>query len=94
MELIAGKNVKAVLYQGRMSHLATEALFESGIPNFPAGELKIHRLGDFAVVDRENLNRLISRWRKETFRIIDLHKSEMVQNLLDEYKINRMKDQN
>lgn len=64
-ELLIEKSLKAIIVMTPMSHLAKEKFLEVGIPVISATDSDIRRVGEFAVVEKKKLEKLIFESQKE-----------------------------
>ena len=64
-ELLIEKSLKAIMVMTPMSHLAKEKFLEVGIPVISATDSDIRRVGEFAVIEKKKLEKLIFESQKE-----------------------------
>lgn len=81
-DLVISKGIRAVVTQNEMSHAAEKRFVNMGIPIIPTKDVNIHRIADFAVVDRSILDRAIQKWHENARKI----RTEKVESLILEYK--------
>ncbi|WP_297417777.1 DUF460 domain-containing protein [Thermococcus sp.] len=90
-ELVAN-GIRAVITEGPLPHPVAEVLREAHVPFFFSEELDVKRVDEFAVVERETLEKaiegLLERWTKED----EEREAERLLRLVDEYRIERVKE--
>ena len=84
--------IKAVVYLGEMSHMAADAFIELGIPAFRADELSIKMSDEIAVVDAKLFEMKMEEWRKEYGLLMKKQRERWVEELVDQYRMERERE--
>lgn len=88
----AEKRVRAVIHEGKMSHMALKEFERRGIPLFSAEEVEIEMTEDVGIVDRASFEEKLKQWRfRKELREAE-RKSKMLEEVLEEYREERSKD--
>ncbi|WP_297458883.1 DUF460 domain-containing protein [Thermococcus sp.] len=86
------KGIKALITERPLPQTVSEVLREAHLPFFLSEELDVKRVDEFAVVERETLERaigeLLEKWRRED----EEREAERFLRLVDEYRIERKKE--
>jgi len=91
-EELVGRGIKALITEKPLPEPVREVLREAHVPFFTSEELDVKRVDEFAVVERETLEKaieeLLKRWAEE-----DREKeAEKFLKLVEEYRIERIKE--
>ncbi|NJE11006.1 DUF460 domain-containing protein [Thermococcus sp. MAR1] len=91
-EELVEKGIRALITEKPVPEPVAEVLREAHVPFFTSEELDVKRVDEFAVVERETLEKaideLLARWEEE-----DKEKeAERLLRLVEEYRIERMKE--
>ncbi|WP_297523571.1 DUF460 domain-containing protein [Thermococcus sp.] len=91
-EELVEKGIKALITERPLPGPVKEVLREAHVPFFTGQELDVKRVDEFAVVERETLERaigeLLSRWEKEDRE----REAERFLKLVEEYRIERERE--
>ncbi|NJE02058.1 DUF460 domain-containing protein [Thermococcus sp. JdF3] len=91
-EELVGKGIRALITEKPVPEPVAEVLREAHVPFFTSEELDVKRVDEFAVVERETLERaidgLLEKWRLED----EKREAEKVLRLLEEYRLERKKE--
>jgi predicted RNase H-like nuclease (RuvC/YqgF family) len=91
-EELVGKGIRALITEKPLPGPVKEVLREAHLPFFTSDELDVKRVDEFAVVERETLERaideLLARWEEEDRE----REAERLLRLVEEYRIERMKE--
>ncbi|MFQ6087636.1 MAG: hypothetical protein ACE5K0_01870 [Candidatus Methanofastidiosia archaeon] len=88
----AEKRVRAVIHEGKMSHMALKEFERRGIPLFSAEEVEIEMTEDVGIVDRASFEEKLKQWRfRKELREAE-RKSKMLEEVLEEYREERLED--
>ena len=91
-EELVGRGIKALITEKPLPGPVREILREAHVPFFTSGELDVKRVDEFAVVERETLERaiaeLLERWEEED----RVREAERLLRLVDEYRLERKKE--
>lgn len=85
-ESLIERCVKAIMIMTPMSHLAKERFLEIGIPVISTTDADVKRVGEFAVVEKEKLERLIFISQKELEERRYEKTAEAFRRMIREYK--------
>lgn len=85
-ESLIERCVKAIMIMTPMSHLAKEKFLEVGIPVISTTDADVRRVGEFAVVEKEKLERLIFVSQKELEERRYEKTAEAFRQMVSEYK--------
>ncbi|MBS7287586.1 MAG: DUF460 domain-containing protein [Candidatus Freyarchaeota archaeon] len=83
------KGVKAVISKTAMSHLALEAFLEANIPVFFSDEVPIKQVDEFAIVDKNEFDALLSRYFEEKEKAEREEQKRRLEKLLETYRMER-----
>ena len=91
-EELVEKGIRAVISESPLPQSVAEVLREAHLPFFLSNELDVKRVDEFAVVERETLERaieeLLERWARED----EEREAERFLKLVEEYRIERIKE--
>jgi len=91
-EELVEKGIRALITEKPLPEPVREVLREAHLPFFTSEELDVKRVDEFAVVERETLERaieeLLVRWEEEDKE----REAERLFRLVEEYRIERMKE--
>ncbi|NJE76707.1 DUF460 domain-containing protein [Thermococcus sp. ES12] len=91
-EELVEKGIKALITEKPLPGPVRNVLREAHVPFFTGDELDVKRVDEFAVVERETLERaieeLLARWEEEDRE----REAERLLRLVEEYRIERMKE--
>lgn len=91
-EELVEKGIRALITEKPLPQTVKEVLREAHLPFFTRGELDVKRVDEFAVVERETLERaieeLLVRWEEEDRE----REAERFLRLVEEYRIERIKE--
>ncbi|MBP1911547.1 putative RNase H-like nuclease (RuvC/YqgF family) [Thermococcus stetteri] len=91
-EELVGREIRAIITEKPLPETVRKVFREAHVPFFTSEELDVKRVDEFAVVERETLERaigeLLERWRKED----EEREAERFLRLLEEYRIERAKE--
>ena len=91
-EELVEKGIRAIITEKPMPESVRKVLREAHVPFFTSEELDVKRVDEFAVVERETLEKaieeLLARWEEEDKE----KKAERLLRLVEEYRIERMKE--
>jgi len=92
VRMLADIGIWAAIYLGKMSHTADAAFIELGIPVFKAEDLDLRVAGEVALVDTNLFESAISKWNEEHGLKIKEKRKKWFDELVDEYRIVREKE--
>lgn len=92
VRMLAEIGIRAAIYFGKMSHTASDAFIELGIPAFKAEELDVRVTDEVALVDTNLFESAISKWNEEHGLKIKEKQKKWFDELVDEYRIAREKE--
>ncbi|WP_297494962.1 DUF460 domain-containing protein [Thermococcus sp.] len=91
-EELVEKGIRALITEKSLPEPVKEVLRDSHVPFFTSEELDVKRVDEFAVVERETLERaigeLLERWKEED----EEREAERFLKLVEEYRIERIKE--
>lgn len=91
-EELVEKGIRALITESPLPDPVREVLREAHVPFFTSEELDVKRVDEFAVVERETLERaikeLLERWKKED----EEKEAEKFLKLVEEYRIERIRE--
>ena len=91
-EELVEKGIRALITERPLPQPVAEVLREAHLPFFLSEELDVKRVDEFAVVERETLERaiaeLLERWKEEDRE----REAERLLRLVDEYRLERKKE--
>ncbi len=91
-EELVERKIRALITEKPLPHTVREVLREAHVPFFTSEELDVKRVDEFAVVERETLERaigeLLERWKEED----EEREAERFLKLVEEYRIERIKE--
>jgi len=91
-EELVEKGIRALITEKPVPEPVAEVLREAHVPFFLSEELDVKRVDEFAVVERETLERaigeLLEKWRKED----EEREAERLLHLVEEYRLERKKE--
>ncbi len=91
-EELVERGIKALITEKPLPGPVREVLREAHVPFFTSDELDVKRVDEFAVVERETLEgaieRLLERWKRED----EEREAEKFLKLVEEYRIERVKE--
>jgi len=93
VDLLAEKEVGAVIWEKGMPNTLREHFFERGIPVFSSDELPVQRIGGQGFVRPENLEAALARWREQMKVRQAERKAEWLEGMLQEYRVERRKEE-
>jgi predicted RNase H-like nuclease (RuvC/YqgF family) len=93
VDLLAEKEVGAVIWEKGMPHALREYFFERGIPVFSSDELAVQRIGSQAFVRPEDLEAALARWREQQKLRQAERKAEWLEGMMQEYRVERRKEE-
>lgn len=92
-DLLAEKEVGAVIWEKAMPNAVREHFFDRGIPVFSARELEVQRIGSQAFVRPEDLEVALARWREKMKVRQAERKTEWLEGMLQEYRVERRREE-
>jgi len=91
-EELVEKGIRALITENPLPEPVREVLREAHVPFFTSGELDVKRVDEFAVVERETLEKaieeLLARWEEEDKE----REAERLLRLVEEYRLERKKE--
>ncbi|NJE05544.1 DUF460 domain-containing protein [Thermococcus sp. M36] len=91
-EELVEKGIRALITEKPLPQTVAEVLREAHVPFFSSEELDVRRVDEFAVVERETLEgaiaELLEKWKRED----EEREAEKILRLVEEYRIERMKE--
>lgn len=91
-EELVEKGIRAIITEKPLPEVVKEVLREAHLPFFTSEELDVKRVDEFAVVERETLEKaieeLLARWEEEDRE----REAEKLLRLVEEYRIERAKE--
>lgn len=81
--------VKAVIAADKMSHLAEEEFEKNMVPVLDADELEMEIIDEFAVIDRDVLEKEIEKWKTKTEEKERKEEEKKLFKVMDEYRAQR-----
>ncbi|ASJ09830.1 hypothetical protein A3L12_00180 [Thermococcus sp. P6] len=91
-EELVEKGIRALITEKPLPGEVVEVLREAHVPFFTGEELNVKRVDEFAVVERETLERaieeLLSRWEEEDRE----REAERILQLVEEYRLERVRE--
>jgi predicted RNase H-like nuclease (RuvC/YqgF family) len=93
VDLLAEKEVGAVIWEKEMPNALREHFFERRIPILSARELAVQRIGGQAFVRPEELEAALARWREEIKVRQAERKAEWLEGMMQEYRVERKKEE-
>lgn len=91
-EELVEKGIRAIITEKPLPEVVKEVLREAHLPFFTSEELDVKRVDEFAVVERETLEKaieeLLKRWEEEDRE----REAEKLLRLVEEYRIERARE--
>ncbi|MDY6764960.1 MAG: DUF460 domain-containing protein [Halobacteria archaeon] len=88
-EMVAEIDPRVVLKNGRLSKEADRVLFENDVPVGPAEDIPIREVDDLGIARETDIQEVIEEWEKKAEERELEEKSEMVDKLISEYRVER-----
>jgi predicted RNase H-like nuclease (RuvC/YqgF family) len=90
--LLVNLSLKAVIIPDKMPHQAKEVLENNSIPVLSSSKINVDFNEDFALVNFENLNHEIEKWKIKIKDKRSLEEKQKLLNVIDEYRAKRKRD--
>jgi predicted RNase H-like nuclease (RuvC/YqgF family) len=91
-EFLVQKGVSAVICGSGMSHIAQERFFEADIPVIPCGDVNIKQVDEFTVIDKEELERVLAKYRKATLEQKKVQAEQLLDTVVKQYREERQRE--
>ncbi|MCL7415206.1 MAG: DUF460 domain-containing protein [ANME-2 cluster archaeon] len=89
VDMLSQAGVRAVIFRGEMAHIAQEAFLKIDLPFFNVRSIPINYVDDMGVVDPEDFNHALERFKEESELRKTKEKEKLLNNLVEEYKSER-----
>lgn len=90
--LLVNLSLKAVIIPDKMPHQAKEVLENNSIPVISSSKINVDLNEDFALVNFENLNHEIEKWKIKIKDQRSFEEKQKLLNVIDEYRAKRKRD--
>nr|MDO8076410.1 DUF460 domain-containing protein [Candidatus Freyarchaeota archaeon] len=90
-DLLIRRRISAVICGSGMSHIALERFVEAEIPVIPREDVNIKQVDEFAVVDREELERVLSEYRQKTLEQKKAQAEKLLETVVKQYREERQR---
>ncbi|MEM3594048.1 MAG: hypothetical protein QXS27_04925, partial [Candidatus Jordarchaeaceae archaeon] len=91
-EFLVQKRISAVICGSGMSHMALERFNEAEIPVIPYEEVNIKQVDEFAVIDREELEGVLTKYKKAVLEQKKLQAEELLDTVVKQYREERRRE--
>nr|MDO8079735.1 DUF460 domain-containing protein [Candidatus Freyarchaeota archaeon] len=91
-ELLVQKQISAVICGSGMSHIALERFVEADIPVIPCEDVNIKQVDEFAVIDREELERVLAKYRKAALEQKKAQAEQLLDTVVKQYREERQRE--
>lgn len=88
-EFLVQKRISAVICGSGMSHTAQERFFEADIPVIPCEDVKIKQVDEFTVIDKEELERVLAKYRKAALEQKKVQAEQLLDTVVKQYREER-----
>ncbi|MGQ9720692.1 MAG: DUF460 domain-containing protein [Candidatus Jordarchaeum sp.] len=91
-ELLIQKRILGVICGSGMSHIALEKFVEADVPIIPFEDLKIKQVDEFAVVDRDELDSVLGKYKQKTLEEKKAQAEQLLETVVKQYREERQRE--
>ncbi|MEM2145099.1 MAG: DUF460 domain-containing protein, partial [Candidatus Jordarchaeaceae archaeon] len=91
-EFLVQKRISAVICGSGMSHIAQERFMAADIPVIPREDVNIKQVDEFAVVDKEELEKVLAKYRKAVTEQKRVQAEQLLDTVVKQYREERQRE--
>ncbi len=91
-EILVQKRISAVICGSGISHMAMERFLEADIPIIPREDINIKQVDEFAIVDKEELERVLTKYKQRTLEQKRAQAEKLLETVVKQYREERQRE--
>ncbi|MEX2752815.1 MAG: hypothetical protein Q6366_013225, partial [Candidatus Freyarchaeota archaeon] len=91
-EILVQKRISAVICGSGISHMALERFLEADIPIIPREDINIKQVDEFAIVDKEELERVLAKYKQRTLEQKRAQAEKLLETVVKQYREERQRE--